>query len=649
MKFIVTCLLAFITLNVLAQSPSGFHWNDSRGLFELSEEEKAEPVIQLEYQVLYEFTYENSELVLYYTEHEIIRVNNDEAIAQHNRIYIPTQNALELTEIHARTIKADGSVIELDENNIKEVEDEEQGRGFKIFAIEGAEIGSEIEYYYTIKRTPRYFGRDYFQGRVPVRHAGFELSSPSNLQFEFKSYAGMPEITGEETDERNIYKTEASDIPALKPEEFAIYNQHRKRVEFKLAYNTANTRARLLTWEDVGKRVFENTYGIEKKEAKDVENWLGSLKLKGLENAQKAAKIEDEVKVNFYLDESGSSSDNLSDIIRQKAGTSYGLHRLLCNAFKIEGIPHEIVLTTDRSGIKFDGSFDSYSYLEDYLIYLTEQDAFIAAHDQRHRVGLTPARYTANEAIFIGTRVVRDMVFPVTEVRFIPAAPYTTNFDNLNVNVTFNETLSGNAINIERSFEGYNSTYIKSILPFLEEKEKDEMIGQFIKFVSPDAEFESKEMVNASSSWETWEEPLVIRGSVSSAHFIEVAGNTILFKAGELIGPQSELYQETERKMDVANDYNRGYIRKISIDLPEGYAVQNPDDLNIHEFSKNEEGKTIYLFKSQYELKGNKLSVIIDEFYDQIYYPADKFEDFRKVINAAADFNKVVLVLKKAS
>lgn len=124
------------------------------------------------------------------------------------------------------------------------------------------------------------------------------------------------------------------------------------------------------------------------------------------------------------------------------------------------------------------------------------------------------------------------------------------------------------------------------------------------------------------------------------------AGNSILLKVGDLIGAQSELYQEEERVFEVENSNNRGYLREISITVPEGYSVQNAEDIIITEKVYNEEDP-IFLFESSYEMQGNELKIEIEEFYNQIYYPKEKFEDFRKVINAAADWNKVVLVLKE--
>ena len=52
-------------------------------------------------------------------------------------------------------------------------------------------------------------------------------------------------------------------------------------------------------------------------------------------------------------------------------------------------------------------------------------------------------------------------------------------------------------------------------------------------------------------------------------------------------------------------------------------------------------------FVSSYMMEGNTLTITIMEEYRKTSYPLSQYDDFRKIINAAADFNKVALVLEK--
>jgi hypothetical protein len=52
-------------------------------------------------------------------------------------------------------------------------------------------------------------------------------------------------------------------------------------------------------------------------------------------------------------------------------------------------------------------------------------------------------------------------------------------------------------------------------------------------------------------------------------------------------------------------------------------------------------------FVSSYVIKGNVLDIKIDENYCKTQLPKSVYPAFQKVINAAADWNKVVLVIQK--
>ena len=119
-----------------------------------------------------------------------------------------------------------------------------------------------------------------------------------------------------------------------------------------------------------------------------------------------------------------------------------------------------------------------------------------------------------------------------------------------------------------------------------------------------------------------------------------------MLQLGEVIGPQTQLYQEKERLFDVENEFNRLYDRNIKIKIPPGYRIKNLEDINMY-VAHEKDGETVFLFRSEYRLEGEVVNVQIDEYYKIIDCELEYFEEFRKVINAAADFNKITLVLEK--
>jgi hypothetical protein len=127
---------------------------------------------------------------------------------------------------------------------------------------------------------------------------------------------------------------------------------------------------------------------------------------------------------------------------------------------------------------------------------------------------------------------------------------------------------------------------------------------------------------------------------------VENAGDDVIVKIGETIGTQSQLYQSTSRKLPIKIDVLRNYYRKIIFNIPDGYVVTNPNDLNMHVEMKNN-GKTSCIFTSEAKLQDRQLVIISTEYYSESDYPVSRYEEFRNVINASADYNKKTLVLRK--
>ena len=60
-----------------------------------------------------------------------------------------------------------------------------------------------------------------------------------------------------------------------------------------------------------------------------------------------------------------------------------------------------------------------------------------------------------------------------------------------------------------------------------------------------------------------------------------------------------------------------------------------------------EEGDTLLLFDSDYEIVDNTVHIKIEEYYKKLEFTVDEYDDYRLVVNAAANFNKVVIYFKR--
>ncbi|HEY3402682.1 MAG TPA: DUF3857 domain-containing protein [Ohtaekwangia sp.] len=648
MKIKVATVFVYLLLTVSAWANEGnpYEWEKDRKRYALSPEDAKLAELILKQHMQYEYVLEDDKFLMYSTVHRIVVVNNDEAVQKHNRIVISMNSTLELVDLKARAITKDGRVINFDKNNLKELKEEESGNAYRIFAIEGIELGSEVEYYFTRKMRANLYDRAYLQYDVPVKNSSFSLSCPGHLKFDFKSYEGYPAVTEAEGDGRKLYRAEMKDVPAMKKEAFSFFDVNRKRIEYKLAYNTARSQARLYTWDDAAKTFYPLLYELSKDDEKALDKFVKTLGDNSSGSAASRIKnVELKVKTNIKVSQEGrdESTSKVEPILKYKIASREGITKLFLAVFGKLGINAQPVITCSRENSRFDGAFDSWSYLDDYAIFFPDTKTFLAPYVFEMRYPLIPPDWTSQEALFIEPFVVGELKSALASVSEIPAADYTLSNDDLDIDVKFNEDLSSAQIRQKREFGGYNATYFAPYYDMMTEDQRQKMVEELVKQTAPDASVKSW---TAKPLPEKGAGNFLIDADFQSTHFIERAGPRILFKAGELIGPQVEMYRDDQRLTRVENEFNRGYDRTIVIHIPQGYTVKNPDDIRINIVYKDKD-KEPFLFQSDYAMKGDVMEITVKEYYKQIYAPVERYEDFRKVINAAADFNKVTLVLEK--
>src|SRR6185312_14909444 len=125
-------------------------------------------------------------------------------------------------DIKARAISKDGKITNLDPKNIKTLDNYENLGPFRIFAIDGIEIGSEVEYLYTVKRPYRISGSEYVRRTALHKDLSVDIYSPLHLVFLAKSYNGFPDVVKDTaiTAKRHIY-AEGHDLEGYDHEEFS--------------------------------------------------------------------------------------------------------------------------------------------------------------------------------------------------------------------------------------------------------------------------------------------------------------------------------------------------------------------------------------------------------------------------------------------
>ena len=381
-----------------------------------------------------------------------------------------------------------------------------------------------------------------------------------------------------------------------------------------------------------------------KSEKSAVKSVIKKLKLTGLDNRQKARKIEDWVKTEIAVSEELTGMPDIVQMIKLKQTTKSGALRIMVALLNEAGLNFELVATCDKSERVFDPDFNGFNYLDDYLIYYPEMNQFIQPENQVYRLGINPSAYQGSFGLFLHPISYGEKLKTLAyEVKQLPVDSYEKNADTMVVNLSLNLSKLNLDASIYRVFYGEWAASIQSFWGFMNEERHQNIISEIFNMGNQNTTINSYKITHESQS-DIAVNPLQWNVDLTANSLVEQAGNDLIVKIGETIGEQSELYQETKRKLPIVVDAVHNYFRKLIFDIPEGYTISNLSDLNMNVEMQNN-GRLSCCFTSWYEVSGNKLIVYSREYYTENDYPADRFEAFRKVINAAADFNKKTIIL----
>lgn len=636
---------------VKAQTPKyiNYDWENSPKLHTLSSKEATFDELVLKEKQSVEFIFEGeNELVEYKLFHKITRVNSNTAIENNNKIYIPAYLGGQFIMHKARVISPKGKVVTLSEKDIKQAE--EKDVIYRFFALEGLETGSEIEHIYLLKRAPRYTGiKETFQSAFYKKNIEFEIISPSNLHFLSKSYNGFPELQKDTTTtDKNILYAKLDSLPLLKEEKQSSYLTNLQSIIYKIGSNSINNNNDIITYGNISENIYKNLMApSESGEQKKLKKLIDQIDLKSAGNEEERIKnIEFYVKSNIaVIDNNAKGLDDINIILDKKTANKEGIVKLFAAIFNQLKIDYQIVLTCNRSQLKFDREFQAYLFLTDYLIYLPATKMYMEPANRFTCLGFANPNFTHNYGLFIKEVNLGSYVTGIGKVGFIEALPYDKTYHNLDIDITFDEDVVNPEITIVNNFGGYFAQYFQPYYSFYSEDEKVKMNTMLMENYFPELKSSDISIENAGQEY-FGRKPFIVKSTIKDENIVQKAGDKYLFKIGEVIGQQMEMYQEEERKTEVENDFNRLYHRTITMKLPEGYKIANPSILNMDIFQEGD-GERVTTFTSKYSLTGNTCVIDINEYYKKINFSKSEFESFRKVVNAAADFNKLTIILEK--
>jgi hypothetical protein len=136
--------------------------------------------------------------------------------------------------------------------------------------------------------------------------------------------------------------------------------------------------------------------------------------------------------------------------------------------------------------------------------------------------------------------------------------------------------------------------------------------------------------------------PFTMHQSFTLDGFVKKAGNHYMLDIGKLITEQIALSpEERKRTYDINMPFARTVSYDVLINIPQGYQLEGAENLN--KSISNETGS----FECSTKTEDGKLIVTIKKVYKHHHEPSVNWAQMMTFIDAASDFNKQKLLLKK--
>lgn len=626
-----------------------YDWEKKMSKYEVKSTYDKENEVVLKKVINIEFVPVKEGTMQYYLSHQVILVNSDDAVNHYNKIYLPSSDKERIEKCKVRVRLKNGKEFDVNTKDIKEEIDEEKGVKFNYFAVNGLEKGAIIEQLFVFEQIPDLNGKTIFmQGEVPIEDFNFSLIYPKHIVFKTKSYNGVaePTIDTEKYEDKAILSLSDANVLALKDEDkFSNWKNHVKMFRFKLDENTTRGTKNIYNFKSFSTNVYENlNQELDKKSLKAIDDFFKSVKVSTDEQAT-IWSIEDKIKKNINYSDYFDTQETLAKAIELKQANQSDMVRLFINAFKKFKIQHQIVFASDRFSVPFDKDFESYENLNEVLFYFPNIDKYIYPSGMSYRIPLIPSEYADNNGLFIKTKEFSGVIMPFSEVEKIKILDSNFTKDIMNIEVDFTKDIQNPTINTKIEFGGYSNVNLQPIKDFVEKEQYQTILKDIAENYTGSSEFIKLETKNDGLD-NLGKLPFTLSVSFEGKNLIKKAADSYLFTIGETIGKQTELYQDNARKLPVEINYPHAYIRRITLILPSNVTVKNLDKLKMNN-TLVMNNKTEAEFSSTYKQEGNKIIVENTEYYNVVKYPLEQFDSYKSVINAAADFNKLVIVLTK--
>ena len=495
-----------------------------------------------------------------------------------------------ITDVHARTIRPDGTPIEVEDRDIFDKLLVKTSHGVwraKVFSMPAVEAGSIIEYRYrqTYPQGFRYFALD-LQSELFTKQLHYQIQpqTSSRLDVRWVSF-NAPDARRFAPVWDGTYDIKANNIPAfrrepLMPPDLAV------KIWGWIYYSDEIENNPDKYWRNYAQRMYERT-GYETKPSDAIRRVVESITLSNESPQHKLARIYSYVQTEIhnisFNRERGAEGEADPDLkrngtadetIRRRYGTSREINRLFIAMLKAAGLDARVAELTTRDENFFHRSFPDAFQFNSEVSAVIARDGSTQFYDPGtpycppgmlswEKEGVTALVYDKREARFVET--------PVTaaarsgEERKLAIAAFADGRVNARV---------------EAKLTGQRALELRNNLVGLAPEEQRKLALTAARNLLPQATIDEPSTTISNLTSAT--APVELKYNFTAPQFIMRAGSRLLLRPFLLTHRDESLTAAQRRSNIIYFQYPWSESERVVIEPPAGYAIEQlPDPVNI--------------------------------------------------------------------
>lgn len=512
-----------------------------------------------------------------------IKVFTERGRESQSKIDIPFLSNWKIQDIAARTIKPNGSIVELKKEDVLERTIEKLS-GTKIkaksFAMPGVEPGAVIEYRWKETRNDRLanYIRLYFQRDVPVQLVKYYIKPLSLPGFDYgmraQTFNGQASPFNKEKD--GFYSVTMSKVPAFH-EEPRMPPEDAVRPWMLIYYSQETELKGEKFWQEFGKQTFSE-YKSLMKVNDDVKTASAATIAGASTPEEKLEKLFEFCRAkikNTNDDASGLTADDRAklkenkspaDTLKRGMGTGQDIDMLFAAMAIAAGFDARVVRLSDRSDTFFDKEFPDDYFIQTYdiAVKVGDQWRFYDPASTYVPMGMLRWQEEAQQALL------SDPKQPVWLETPLSPPDKSKVKRSAKLKLSDDGTLEGEA-HIE--YYGHLGVYHKEWNDEDSPAQREETLKGIVKKQMSTADVSDIKIENITDPLK----PFVYNYHIRVTGYAQRTGKRLFLQPEFFQHGVDPLFSGSDRRYPVYFDYPWSEEDSVTIDLPVGFTLDNAD------------------------------------------------------------------------